>query len=199
MFYIIGLGNPGTEYEGTRHNIGRDIIKAIAASEHFSSWDKNKNAEALYARGSLGAEPVEFFLPETFMNNSGLTLRFLVQKQAAKLMDIVVVYDDVDLPVGEIKVSVGRGAGGHNGIASIINALGSKDFIRVRIGVASKGFFGTVKRPKGEKLAEHVLGTFGRRDRSLLEGVEEKTKKALQLIVTEGVAVAMNVCNSKMS
>ena len=103
MFYIIGLGNPGEKYASTRHNVGRLVLEWIAEHEGFGSWDSDKHANARTVRGSVAGNPVEFFEPETYMNKSGDTVKYLKDKQGAKPEDVVVVYDDVELPLGEIK------------------------------------------------------------------------------------------------
>ena len=196
MFYVIGLGNPGEQYESTRHNVGRILLEQIAQGQEFGVWEKDKHAQALVNRGSISEVPVEFLLPETFMNKSGETGKFLVKKQGAKPDEIVVVYDDVDLPLGEMKISVGRGAGGHNGIDSIVKALGSKDFIRIRIGISPKSFWtGKTKRPAGHTLSRYVLGRFTRGEMEKVREVGERAVGALQVILTEGVAKAMNTFN----
>ncbi|MCA9363913.1 aminoacyl-tRNA hydrolase, partial [Candidatus Kaiserbacteria bacterium] len=170
MWYVIGLGNPGDKYAGTRHNIGRDTLLVLRDEGSFGAWEFHKYAMAQSAKGELGGETVELVLPETFMNKSGDTVRYLVEKEGARAGQCVVVYDDVDLPFGEVKVSVGRGAGGHNGVQSIIDALGSREFVRVRIGIAGKSFWtGKVRRPKaGAPLTRHVLGMFSSSEREKL-------------------------------
>ncbi len=150
MFYIVGLGNPGDKYKQTRHNVGRMMVEALKEDGSFSDWTKSKHANALYAHGEVGGGPAELILPETFMNKSGETVRYVVEKHEAKPEDFIVVHDDIDLPFGELKTGVGRGAGGNNGVESIIKHLGSKDFVRVRVGIAPRSFWtGEVKRPQG--------------------------------------------------
>ena len=195
MFYILGLGNPGEKYDGTRHNVGRDILKTLQAEGGFSEWEKNKNAEALFARGALANTPVELFLPETFMNQSGKTARYLTEKAGATVDSLVVVHDEVDLPLGEIKVSVGRGAGGNNGVESVIQAVG-KDFVRLRIGVARRSFWtGKTERPSGSVMSRYVLGKFTRGEQAKLAEVANRVREALGLIVEQGIEKAMNEYN----
>ena len=195
MFYILGLGNPGEKYEKTRHNVGRRIVRALGDESDFGAWGKNKGAEALYARGSLLKQPVELLLPETFMNQSGKTARYMKNKHGASPAEFIVVHDEVDLPLGEIKISVSRGAGGNNGVESIIQAIG-KDFIRVRVGVARRSFWtGKTVRPSGVALNRHVLGRFTSGERAKLESVTKEAIAAIELIVGKGVEVAMNEYN----
>lgn len=196
MHYIVGLGNPGKQYEGTRHNVGRDLLLQLAENEGWGSWERSKNANALYLHGTLAGAPVEFVLPETFMNRSGETVTYLKKKHDAKPEELIVIYDDVDLPVGEVKIAKGRGAGGHNGIESVINALGSKDFVRVRIGVAPKSFWsGKTLRPAGEKLSRHVLGNFGITEKGKVAESFKTANAALEAIVRDGPETAMNAIN----
>lgn len=195
MYYVLGLGNPGTQYENTRHNVGRDFLQYLAKEEGWGDWEKNKHAQALHVRGVVSDVPIECLLPETYMNRSGETVRYLAQKHHMKPEELIVVYDDVDLAIGELKISKGRGAGGHNGVESVINALGSKDFIRLRIGVAPRGFFGIPKRPKGEALTGHVLGRFTKKEQLQLDKVFAEAHQALRMTSEEGVESAMNTYN----
>ena len=168
MFYVIGLGNPEKKYDGTRHNVGFEMLDALREAGGFSEWADDKYAEAKRSVGVLGGAQVELLQPQTYMNKSGITAKYLIEKQGASPDQLVVVYDDVDLPVGDLKISVNRGAGGHNGVQSIINNIG-KDFIRIRVGVAKKGLFGgDSKRPQGHAMSKHVLGKFSFFEKLLL-------------------------------
>ncbi|MCA9363237.1 aminoacyl-tRNA hydrolase, partial [Candidatus Kaiserbacteria bacterium] len=128
MFYIVGLGNPGDKYINTRHNVGRMVLEEMSDN----SLIKDKPSNASIASMSLGGEVIQLFAPETFMNNSGETVKYIVSKLGAVTEDVIVVHDDIDLPFGEVKVAKGRGAGGNNGVESIIKQLKSKNFVRVR-------------------------------------------------------------------
>lgn len=192
MFYIVGLGNPGAEYKFTRHNVGWMALDYLTSLGLASPVPSSKYAGRI-SEGVLAGEEVILLYPDTFMNKSGSAVKKLVPKGGES--QLVVVYDDVDIPVGEIKVSFGRGDGGHNGIKSIINSLGTKDFVRVRIGIAPKSFFGKTKRPKGDRLPKHVLGNFKKREQKDLEEGLEKAKVAIETIVKQGIEKAMTVCN----
>lgn len=194
MFYIVGLGNPGEKYENTRHNVGRIVVRAMAGEV---SWEKSKHANALYAWGEIAGTEVGWILPETFMNKSGDTIRYVVKKHEANPGQIIVIYDDVDLALGEIKLSKGRGDGGHNGIKSIIGALGTKEFMRVRVGIAPKSFWtGKVRRPAGgAPMTRHVLGRFSRGEEKVLAEVNETVAGAIKSILTDGIEKAMNHYN----
>ncbi|MFT5037229.1 MAG: PTH1 family peptidyl-tRNA hydrolase [Candidatus Azotimanducaceae bacterium] len=191
--YIVGLGNPGEEYKSTRHNVGFAALAYIVDVSHFPSFVPSSKYGGLISEGVLEGKDVTLLLPDTFMNMSGSAVKKLVGKGTEA--NLIVVYDDVDLPLGEIKISFGRGSGGHNGVKSIIESLGSKEFVRIRIGVASLGFFGGMKRPTGDRLSQHVLGKFSKSEWKKLEEVLQRTTDALQAIVCEGVEKAMNEFN----
>ena len=197
MFVIVGLGNPGEKYEKTRHNIGRMLVNTFREENEFFEWTKSKNAEAMYSKGTIDDVFVELILPEAFMNNSGKSVKYAVTKLEVKPEHVVVVYDDVDLAIGKVKVSFGKGAGGHNGILSIINAIDTKDFIRIRVGVAGKSFWtGKSGRPAaGLALNKHVLGNFKKREQGDLDAASGAVDTAIKTIVTKGVEAAMNEVN----
>jgi PTH1 family peptidyl-tRNA hydrolase len=196
MFYIVGLGNPGEKYTDTRHNVGQAYLEQFNTLGSLA-WNKSKPASAQYAKATIAGQPVEFVLPETFMNKSGDTLAYYVQKHGAKPEECIVLHDDVDLAIGEIKISKGRGDGGNNGIKSIIARLDSKEFVRVRIGIAPRHWWtGEVKRPKaGVELERFVLQSFNRKERAQLEVVYKTIDAAIEVLVTDGPEKAMNQFN----
>jgi PTH1 family peptidyl-tRNA hydrolase len=193
MYYIIGLGNPDDKYQKTRHNVGWMAIEAYAEAAGAGGWSKDKPANALSTRTA----DAELFLPLTYMNRSGETAKYVVEKLGAQPTELVVVHDDIDLPFGEIKVAVGRGAGGNNGIQSIINSLGTKDFVRVRVGIAPKSFWtGKTKRPAGGgPLEKFVLKPFSSAETKQLPDIFSKTQQAIDIILRAGVDQAMNQVN----
>jgi len=194
-YTIVGLGNPGKEYEGSRHNMGRTLVARFSSTNDFSDWKENKKAKAFVANGEIGKEKVVALLPNTFMNKSGETALYYVKskKTAEKL---VVVYDDIDLPLGSMKISFGRGSGGHRGVESIVKFLKTKDFIRVRVGVAPTTPSGKIKKPKGEKeVVDFLLKNFRKTEQEVLKKIGKRVDEALSTIITEGRAVAMNKCN----
>ncbi len=197
MFAIFGLGNPGKKYEKSRHNVGRMFVDSFAKQNDFSDWEKSKNAEALYSKGDVGDEFVELILPETFMNKSGISVKYVVTKHDVEPEKIVVVYDDIDLSIGEIKISFGKGAGGHNGIDSIIKSIKTKDFIRIRVGVAGKSFWtGKVRRPpSGAPMTKYILGNLKKQEEDVLKKTSKIVNEAIQTIITKGIDVAMNKFN----
>ncbi|MFH1388195.1 MAG: aminoacyl-tRNA hydrolase [Patescibacteria group bacterium] len=134
MELIIGLGNPGKKYEKTRHNLGFLVVDLLAGNDE---WKENKKANYLYIKKQINSKEVELVKPLTFMNNSGKIVNYIQKKHYINIEDIVIIHDDIDLELGEIKVQKNRSSAGHKGVQSIINALGTKDFIRVRLGIKS--------------------------------------------------------------
>lgn len=194
MFYIVGLGNPGTEYERTRHNVGFMAIEHFIDDVHLPSLHKSSAFNGLLSEGVFEGKEITILLPHTFVNASGGAVRKLVPPK--EIENLLVVYDDVDLPLGEIKISFGRGGGGHNGLDSIIQSLDTKEFTRVRIGIGQKSFWtGKIKRPKGEALAAYVLGTFSSKEEKELEAVFNLIPKLVALFVTSGKEKLMNTFN----
>ena len=150
MIYVFGLGNPGKEYEDTRHNTGRIILNHIAKMNDFSDWKNDIGLKALRSKGEIDGEKFDFINPETFMNNSGLSVSKIIDN-SKKLKNLVVIYDDIDLPFGSIKISWNRSSGGHNGLESVIKKVKSQEFIRIRVGVCPVTPTGKTRKPKGEE------------------------------------------------
>ncbi len=132
MKLIVGLGNPGNKYEKTRHNLGFMVVDLLAGDE---KWRESKKADCLYVKKQMAAQDVELVKPLTYMNNSGQTVSYLQKKHYLNPKDIIVIHDDIDLALGEMKIQEGRGAAGHKGVQSIIEQLGTRDFVRVRVGI----------------------------------------------------------------
>jgi peptidyl-tRNA hydrolase, PTH1 family len=194
MFYIVGLGNPGTRYTKTRHNVGWLACDALAEAYGFSDPVLVKKYRGRVREGVIHGSAVTLLYPETFMNSSGLSVRAAVPKDA--IDQLVVIYDEVDLPVGTVKISFGNGAGGHNGVASVIESLGTKDFVRIRIGVAARGSeTGQAIRPAGEDLANYVLGTFTPEEQTHLVELFPQVTAIVTSVITEGKDKAMNRYN----
>lgn len=194
-FFIVGLGNPGEEYKETRHNVGRNAVFFAAKIFSFENFRENKKAAAQTAEGKIGKALVTAILPDTYMNKSGNAVsRFIKSKKAAE--NLIVLHDELDLPFGKIKISFGRGSGGHKGLESIMRALKTKDFVRVRIGISPTTPSGTLRKPQGEKeVIDFILGKFKKGEREELKGVFKTIAKAVEAILTEGRAGAMNVFN----
>ncbi len=194
-YIIVGLGNPGKEYEGTRHNAGRAALEWFRVSEKFPDWKHDKKLNALVSEGTIQKERVLLVLPETFMNKSGASVAPVVKnkKQAERL---VVVHDDLDLPIGSLKIVFNRGSGGHKGVESIQRAIKTKGFTRVRIGISSSSPSGKLKKPQGEKMVnDFILKSFKPKEVELLKKITKRIKDVLTAIVSEGKERAMNEFN----
>ncbi len=195
MPYIIaGLGNPGGEYENTRHNTGRIVLDAVAkACGAEFEYDKKLNAQV--AEGKFGKEKATLIAPDTFMNKSGKAIGPLVKnpKAAEKL---VVIYDDFQLPIGRMKISFNKSSGGHNGLESIIKAVKTEAFPRIRIGTAAADSKGNAKVPHGDdKIEKFILGDFKPDEMKTLKKVAKTAAEAVAMIVTEGREKAMSIFN----
>jgi PTH1 family peptidyl-tRNA hydrolase len=195
MILTVGLGNPGDEYEKTRHNTGRIIVEQIAKANDFSEWKNDMKVKSFRAKGELDSEKVEFLLPNTFMNNSGLALSPIIDGPK-KLKNLVVVYDDMDLPIGSLKISFNRSSGGHNGIESIIKKLKSEEFVRIRIGVSPTTPTGKMKKPKGEAaVLKFLLGVFKEDELKIIKNQSKKVAEIIAMISKEGKEKAMTLFN----
>ncbi len=195
-FLIVGLGNPGEEYEKTRHNAGRNAITAWVKRVSNGEWENDAKAKALVARFTLGKHAVTACLPDTFMNKSGSAVAYVAKVRKVKPENVVVVYDDLDLPIGRLKISFSRGSGGHKGVESIIKTLKTRDFTRIRIGVANETPSGKIKKPVGdEKVTKFLLGKMSADDASLLTRAQKKAGEALDVLLAEGRPKAMNLFN----
>lgn len=193
---MLGLGNPGKEYEKTRHNAGRMVLELLRKQEGFEEFTLNKKVEALVTDGALDGEKITLALPETYMNKSGKTASALVKSvKAAK--NLVVVRDDLDLPLGVIKMTFARGAGGHKGVESIMRALKTEQFAQLKIGISGKGKKNQAKKVSGEeKVLKHVIGKFAPKDETDLKKVLKKSVETLRLFATEGIEKATMFANT---
>ena len=186
-YLIVGLGNPGAEYERTRHNLGFMVIDKLAGDEgiHIGS----RECRSLVGRGPLEGKPVKLIKPQTFMNLSGEAVSCFAAKHhlALPAETLVVISDDLALPVGKIRIRERGTAGGHNGLKSIIEALGTNDFIRVRMGIQPDHPISDAKR--------FVLDRFASSERELVEQMVDQAAKAVRTIVGEGALKAMQGFN----
>jgi PTH1 family peptidyl-tRNA hydrolase len=185
---IVGLGNPGDEYELTPHNMGFLVADRIAGERGVEI--RNRQCRALTARIQVGDEPVLLAKPETYMNLSGLSVRELVAEYEVKPeTDLIVIQDELDFPLGTLRIHTRRSSAGHNGIESIIGALNTQDFLRIRIGV-------TPER-KVEDGQRYLLAPFRKADLAVVDGMIDTAVEAVKVILTEGAAAAMNRFNRK--
>ena len=196
-FLFVGLGNPGEEYENTRHNIGRMALRSLSDELGADDFELEKGAKALLSRAKAGKHNVWMALPETFMNKSGLAVAYLASKKKIKPENIVAIYDDIDLPIGTTKMSFARGSGGHRGLESIIKALKTRDFVRVRIGVSPESAKGAARKPKGnEKVIKFILGKIKDDELKMFKKIFKRVNGALQTLLEMGRGEAMKECNT---
>lgn len=195
-FIIVGLGNPGEEYQETRHNIGRMVTDAFIKAQEFPELEKNGSLKALVSEGKLKKEKVTVVEPETFMNKSGESVGKLVKsKKAAE--NLIVIHDDLDLPIGRMKISFNKSSGGHRGVESVIKAVKTEGFVRVRVGITPATAGGKLKKPVGEKLiGDFIVAPFKKTEVDEIKKVVKRATEALAVIVTEGRDKAMGEFNS---
>ena len=196
QWILAGLGNPGNEYDGTRHNVGRDFLRAFGKHEGVKEWKDDKKLHAQSAKAELFGKKSLLVLPDTYMNSSGRAFLSLVasKKQAEQL---IVVQDELDLPLGIVKVAFGSSAGGHRGVDSIQKALKTKDFVRIRVGISASTASGKVKKPDSEKVVDFVLGKFKASEEDKLKKARKVVFEAIELILTEGRDAAMMKVHTK--
>jgi PTH1 family peptidyl-tRNA hydrolase len=185
---IVGLGNPGIEYQFTPHNLGFLVVDRIASERGIEI--RNRQCRALTARIQVGDEPVLLAKPDTYMNLSGLSVGELVAEYELRPeTDLIVVQDELDFPLGTLRIHTRRSSAGHNGIESIIGALGTQDFLRIRMGVAPER-----KVEDGER---YLLAPFRKGDLAVVDEMLDTAAEAVKVILTEGSAAAMNQFNRK--
>ena len=184
MKIIAGLGNPGTRYDGTPHNIGFEAVDAIAA-EAGAVWESKKAFNCLMARCTFVGVQVLLVKPQTFMNLSGDSVAPIVKYHNAAVADLLVIHDDIDLPAGRIRLRKGGSSGGHNGIKSVVERLGDPNFVRLKLGVGKDR----------DNVIAHVLGKFAPEVRKTMDAVVAASVKAAAAVLRNGPDRAMNEFN----
>jgi len=188
MYIIVGLGNPGKEYNNTRHNIGFDVIDRLADEEGISVLEKKH--KAIIGKGYVSGQKCVLVKPHTYMNLSGESVRDVIDYyKADETTELIVISDDISLDVGQLRIRKKGSAGGHNGLKNIIAHLGHDTFCRVKMGVGEK--------PKGYDLADYVLGHFTKQEREIMDEAAKRAVSAIRMMITEGPDEAMNVFNKK--
>ena len=185
-FLIVGLGNPGKTYGGTRHNIGFVAVERLA-EKHNLSFKKKSEFKGIVAKGNIGDDSVILLMPLTYMNLSGESVALVMRYFSVDLSRLIILTDDVAIPLGQLRIRVNSGSGGHNGLKSIEACLGTNRYPRLRIGVGS---------PEGGDLSEYVLGQFSKEEEKLIPGVLEKVIQSVELWLDEGLTSAMNYANT---
>ena len=188
MFIIAGLGNPTLQYEGTRHNVGFDVIDMLA--DRYNISVDGRKGRALIGKGMIGGQKVLLVKPQTYMNLSGESIRSILDYyKVDPEKELIVIYDDISLGVGQLRIRAKGSAGGHNGIKSIISSVGTSNFMRIKVGVGEK--------PQGWDLADHVLGRFSGEDRARVEEAIRDAEDAAALMIQGEADKAMNDFNAK--
>ncbi len=187
MYIIIGLGNPTREYQATRHNIGFDVITRI--SDDYNIPLDLKKHKAICGRGYIEGEKAVIAQPQTYMNLSGESVRELADFYKVSPQEIIIIYDDISLEVGQLRLREKGSAGGHNGIKSIISHLGTQEFPRIKVGVGDK--------PTGWDLADYVLSRFKDDEQPIIRDAIKKSSEAVKSIIKDGMETAMNIYNRK--
>lgn len=186
MYIIAGLGNPGRNYQNTRHNIGFDVIDVLADKNHIVMGEKKH--KAVIGKGFVAGQKVVLVKPQTYMNLSGESVRDVINfYKIDEKKELIVVSDDISLDVGQIRIRKKGSAGGHNGLKNIILNLGHDEFQRVKMGVGGK--------PQGADLADYVLGHFRKEERDVMDESAKRAAEAIEMMMTDGPDMAMNRFN----
>lgn len=185
MKIIVGLGNPTKEYAGTRHNVGFSVIYNI--SDAYGIAVDTKKHKALIGKGMIEGEKVVLAMPQTYMNLSGESVRELMDFYKCDLQDLIVIYDDISLDVGKIRIRAKGSAGGHNGIKNIIAHLNTQEFTRIKVGVGEK--------PPKMDLADYVLGHFSKEEQPIIRESADRAREAVRDMILHDVSYAMNKYN----
>jgi PTH1 family peptidyl-tRNA hydrolase len=188
LYFVVGLGNPGEKYQGTRHNIGFAVIDAVS-STYGIKLDKRK-FDAVYGKGRVKDKDVILAKPQSYMNRSGIPIQRLLTYYKISFQDMLVIHDDIDLTFGRIKIKVKGGHGGHNGVRSIMDACGNDEFTRVRMGIG--------RSEKGAGVTNHVLGRFQKSDEDRLDQIVVRSRDAVVTILCEGTKEGMNRYNERI-
>jgi PTH1 family peptidyl-tRNA hydrolase len=190
---VVGLGNPGKEYEGTRHNIGFAVLDRLAKKFDCSFRSKWRFSAKIAEAAVGGAGKVVLAKPQGYMNRSGVAVSGLLRWLKIERAQLLIVVDDADLPLGQIRLRIAGGSGGHNGLRSIIETLGgNEEFARLRVGIGRSA-------PLGADISGHVLGRFAPAERELAEQAVETAMQAVDCCLREGLTEAMNQFNRKKS
>lgn len=197
-YLFVGLGNPGIEFEKSRHSFGRQVLLSLTRKSidglDISPWQFDKKLKAQLTDGRWIDRKFKLLLPENFMNNSGATVKPLI-KTKNEAHNLVVIHDDIDLPLGVIKISFNRGAGGHRGVESIAKSLKTKEFIRLRLGIAPTTKTGRPKKPNSDKVVDFVIGNFRPTEELSYKKVIRQTEEIIKSLIFAGLEKTMNCYN----
>jgi len=188
MILIVGLGNPGEKYEKTRHNLGFQVVNEFQRRNNFAKFKFLKKFQAEISEGILDNKKMILAKPQAFMNLSGKLIKILTKSYELEAKNLIVVHDDIDLPLGKIRIIKNRGAAGHKGVESIIRMLGTKNFIRFRLGICPK-----TDKPKNPE--KFVLQKFNKEEEKIVKEVIKKTAEAIEFFLKEGLERTMSQYN----
>lgn len=191
MYIIAGLGNPGEKYKDSRHSAGRIILELYSKDLKLSPFNFDKKTNSLIAEIKKKAVLI---IPETFMNNSGTAIKKLITSKI-KAKNLIVIHDDLDLPLGKFKISFNRGTAGHKGIESIIKNIKTNEFIRIRVGVSPATPGGKIKKPESKKIIDFIISDFKKEELLKLKKISKDIFEALELIIKGNLDKAMNCFN----
>ncbi len=195
MKLIIGLGNPGKDYENTRHNVGFRAVSRLSAKlraenpEGFGDWSEDRHSKALVSEGKFAHKKLILVMPQTFMNDSGIAVQAIANFKKIENDEVLVIYDDKDLPFGTIRIKKEGSSGGHNGMGSIIDHLGTNKIARVRIGIG-------VPERASTDAADYVLGKFSQEEERSLGAGLDRAVEAILSCIQDGLDIAMNKYNT---
>ncbi len=187
MHLLVGLGNPGTGYRKTRHNLGFEVVDRLARRHSVDL--SRKRFKAVFGKGTISSEQVLLSKPQTYMNRSGDSVGVMAGWHKIAPKQVVVVHDDLDLELGRLRLKAGGGHGGHNGLRDITRALGSADFLRVRMGIGRPG--------QSDDASGHVLSTFRPEEAEVVEEMLERAADAAEMVLDDGITPAMNRYNTR--
>lgn len=187
MYIIVGLGNPSKEYERTRHNVGFSVIDVLA--ERYDIGVTERKHQAFFGKGIIEGHRVILAKPQTYMNLSGESVRPLIDYYKIQPEELIVIYDDISLEPGQLRIRFKGSAGGHNGIKNIITHLGSQEFPRIKVGIGEK--------PRGMDLANYVLSRFSKGEQEQMDEAYDQAARAAVAVMTDGIEAAMNHFNRK--
>ena len=190
MILIVGLGNPGKKYIMTRHNLGFRVLDLFKRKNNFSGFKFSKKFKSELSKGLFLGEKIILAKPQTFMNNSGKTVKNLVSSFKLQVSRIWVAHDDIDLPLGKMKIAIGRGSAGHKGVQSIIDELKTKNFIRFRLGTKPK-----LSSPNPKIIDKFVLKKFTKEEEKIIKETIKKTCQAIEFAIKEGLEKTMTKFN----
>lgn len=193
-YTIVGLGNPGEEYNDTRHNVGRIVVTSFAKSQNADDFVFDKKAKALLSFVKVGKGKADLVLPETFMNKSGESVKYFV-KNKKQAQTLVVIHDDLDIALGKFKISFNKSSGGHRGVESIIKAVKTQEFIRIRVGLSKSTASGKIRKPDGKEVLDFIIGKMKKPELDTLKKINKKINEALVCLINDGKDKMMSCYN----